>query len=144
MAAKKIHLRIITPEKIKADEYVDMVIMRCITGDLGVLPGHEPYSVVLDYGALRILNSGIERRIAVFGGFAEIRDNVLTILTGSAEWPEDIDRALAEADRDRMQRHLLESQIDTDIQRDQALLRRSLVLIEVSSYPLISAPKPEE
>ena len=143
MAAKKLRLRIITPAHIKVDEDVDMVIMRCTTGDMGVLAGHEAHSAALVYGTLRILNQGAERRVAVHGGVASIRNNVLTILTNDAEWPEDIDRALAEADREAAERRLQEKADDLEIQHDQVLLRRALVQIEVSSYTPDSVEEPE-
>jgi len=136
LAAKKLRLRIVTPARIKVDEDIDMVIMRCITGDMGVMPGHEAHSAALNYGILRIMNEGVERRIAVYGGVASIQNNVLTILTNDAEWPEDIDRARAEADLEAAERRLQEKAGDIDIQHDQVLLRRALVQIEVSSYTL--------
>lgn len=134
MATRKVRLRIITPEQIKVDEDVDRVIMRCTTGDMGILPGHEAYSTTLNYGVLRILAGGVERRIAVYGGLATIQNNVLTILTIGAEWPEDIDRLHAEADREHAERRLQERTDDIEIQHDQVLLRRALVQIEVCSY----------
>ena len=136
LAAKKMRLRIVTPTQIKVDEDADMVIMRCTTGDMGVMPGHEAHSAALSYGILRIRNEGAERRIAVYGGVASIQNNVLTILTNDAEWPEDIDRARAEADLEAAERRLQEKAGDIDIQHDQVLLRRALVQIEVSSYTL--------
>ncbi|MCL2035092.1 MAG: ATP synthase F1 subunit epsilon [Oscillospiraceae bacterium] len=139
MAKSKIHLRVITPDRIKFDNVADMVIMRTTTGDMGILPGHAPYSAALDYGALRILDleEGYEYRIAVFGGIAEIKDDVLTVVANAAERPEDIDRRRAEKERDKMQRHLQESADNLDLQKDHARLRRMLVRLEVSSYPLI-------
>ena len=134
MSAKKVRLRIVTPEQIKVDEDIDMIIMRCTTGDMGVLPGHEARSAALRYGILRIFNGGVERRIAVYGGLAVVRDDVLTILTSDAEWPEDVDRVRAEADREHAERRLRERADDIEIQHDQILLRRALVQIEVSSF----------
>ena len=134
MAEKKIRLHIITPEQSKIDEDVDMVIMRCTTGDMGIMPGHETRSAVLDYGVMRILNDDNERWIAVYGGLAVIKDNVLTVLTHDAEWPEEIDRAHAHATREHAERRLQEKTDDLEIQSDQVLLRRALVQIEVSSY----------
>jgi len=138
MATEKLHLRIATPDNVKYDDKAEMVIMRCITGDMGILPRHEATSAILDYGVLRILNDGGERRIAVFGGIAQIRDNVVTILAQDAQWPEDIDIAFAESERDRMIRRMQESVDSLDIQKDQVLMRRTLVQIEVSTYPLIN------
>ena len=144
MPAGKIHLRVVTPQETKVDEEADMVIMRSVTGDMGILPGHQPVSTVLDYGVLRILNGDSEHRLAVFGGIAEVQDSAVTILTSMAEHPEDIDRARAEADRERAEQRLRESEDDVEIQSDQVLLRRSLVRIEVSSYPLISGKTEHE
>ena len=138
MAAGKLHLRIITPENEKLNENADMVIMRCTTGDMGILPGHEACSAVLDYGVLRILDGESERRMAVFGGVAQVRDNAVTILANDAQWPEDIDRARAEAEHEQVERRMRESADDMELQRDHVMLRRTLVQIEVSSYPLLS------
>ena len=143
MPAQKVRLRIITPEQIKVDEDANMVIIRCITGNMGILPGHEAYSVALDYGILRILHDDIEMRIAVYGGLASIQNDVLTILTNDAEWPEDIDRARAEADREHAERRLQERTDDIEIQHDQVLLRRALVQIEISSYQFGSKDEDE-
>jgi len=137
MPEKKVHLRIVTPEEVKVDEKADMVIMRCTTGDMGILPGHESRSAVLDYGVLRILDGNDERRLAVFGGLAEVKNDVVTVLTNIAERPEDINRALAEEDREKAERRLESAEDDIEIQSSQVLLRRSLVRIEVSSYPLL-------
>ena len=134
---EKIHLRIVTPLTVKTDEYADMVIMSCVGGDMGVMPGHITCSAILDYGVLRIVRGEAERRIAVFGGVAEINENVLTVLTAEAEWPEDIDRTRAELERDHLERRIQEGKDDIEIQRDQGLLRRSLVMIEVSADQLI-------
>ena len=144
MAEKKVRLRIVTPAKIKVDEEVDMAIMRCTTGDMGVLPGHEARSAALQYGSLRLFSGGAERKIAVYGGVAAIQNDVLTILTEDAEWPEDIDRARAEADREQAERRLQERVDDVEIGYDQVRLRRALVQIEVSSSTLDSKDEQEE
>jgi len=138
MAAKKMRLQIATPESLKFDEDVEMVIMRCNTGDMGILPNHTPISVILDFGVLRIFDGDLERRMAVFGGIAQVKDNLVTILANDAQWPEDIDIAFVHSERERMQRRSQEDLDVLEIQRDQVLMRRTLVQIEVSSYPLIS------
>jgi len=144
VAARKLHLRIATPENIKYDEETEMVIMRCITGDMGILADHEATSAILDYGVLRIINGEEERRMAVFGGLAQVGDNKVTILANDAQWPEDIDMAFVEAERERMARRSQESLDDLTIQRDQILMRRTLVQMEVSTFPLISRTDRED
>ena len=137
--AEKLRLRVATPKNVKYDKDADMVIMRCITGDWGVLPKHEASSAILDYGILRIVNTGEEeRRMAVFGGIAQVKDNVVTVLANDAQWPEDIDRALAEAEHEQIKSRIQDSKDELSLQKEQVNMRRTLVQIEVSAYPLIS------
>jgi len=138
MATEKLHLRVATPENVKIDDVADMVIMRCITGDIGILPNHEACSAILDVGILRIINDDTERRMAVFGGMAQVRDNVITVLANDAQWPQDIDIALVEAEQEKIQRRIQESVDDLQIQKEQVLMRRTLVQIDVSSYPILA------
>jgi F-type H+-transporting ATPase subunit epsilon len=65
-------------------------------GELGVLPGRAPLIGRLGYGELRI-RSGVEtRRFYVDGGFAQVRDNVVTVLTPRALRAEEINERAAE------------------------------------------------
>lgn len=134
--AGKIRLRIITPRREKENIEVDMVIMRCTTGEMGILPGHAPCSAVLDFGSLRILEDKTERRMAVYGGIAQVKNDVVTVLANGADWPEDIDFAKASALRDEIEARIRERERDghTSLQKDRAALRQALVQIEVSSY----------
>jgi F-type H+-transporting ATPase subunit epsilon len=136
--ASKLQLRIVTRDGVKLDEPCDMVIMRCATGDMGILPRHMACSAVLDYGALRVINDGSERKIAVFAGLMQVKDDVVTIMTNEAQFPEDIDRARAEADLDIFSRRVQEEVDDIELLKHQAKLRRTFVRMEVSSYPLIN------
>jgi len=137
----KLHLQIITPEQIKLDEDADMVIMRCTTGDMGILPGHQACSAILDYGVMRIMDGDAERRIAVFGGIAQVRNDNVFILANDAQWPEDIDQVRAQREREQAERLIRESEDDVEIQRNQVMMRRTLVQMEVSSYPLVGKAK---
>ncbi len=131
---KKIDLTIITPRGVKFVEKADMVIMRCIDGDLGVLPGHAPVSAVLGDGILRIFNNGIEKKLAVFGGIAKIANKSVKIFSTIAQRPEEIDRERAERDRQEAEAAMREESEEIRIQSLQVLLRRSLVRIEVSLH----------
>lgn len=141
MTGKKLHIQIITPEQVKLDESADMVIMRCTTGDMGILPGHQACSAILDYGVTRIIEGDNERRMAVFGGIAQVRNDEVFILANDAQWPEDIDRARAQRERELAERQIRDSEDNVEIQRNQVLMRRTLVQMEVSSYPLLGKQK---
>ena len=97
MAHKKVNLRVIAPKTAtdrkpyKLQKDADMVILRCITGDLGILSGRMPCSMVLGSGILRILDEGKEFRMAVIGGVAHVKDDIVTVLTDTALLPKDLD-----------------------------------------------------
>ena len=138
MAEKKFNLRVITPHKVVFDEQVDMVIMRCTTGDMGIMYGHEPRSVVLAYGVFRIFSGDADERwLAVYGGLAEIKDNVLTVLTGGAEWPHEVDANRVQEEEEHLKQRLQEHIDDAELRRAEALLRRVFVRMELTSYPYL-------
>ncbi|NLZ39195.1 MAG: ATP synthase F1 subunit epsilon [Firmicutes bacterium] len=130
----KINLTIITPRGVKFVEKADMLIMRCIDGDLGVLPGHEPVSAVLGDGILSIFNNGVEKKLAVFGGIVEIEYQTVNLLSTIAQRPEEIDLERAERDRQEAEAALQEISEEHQTRRLQVLLHRSLVRIEVSTH----------
>lgn len=131
---QKINLKITTPRGEKFTEEADLLIMRCADGDLGVLPGHAPVSSVLGDGILHIFNNGAEKKLAVFGGIAEIGDHGVNIFSTIVQPPEEIDLERARIDREKAEAAMQEESERLQLQNAQALLRRSLVRIEVSSH----------
>jgi F-type H+-transporting ATPase subunit epsilon len=133
--AGKLRLKVITPAKVKVDAEADMVVALCLGGDMGVLPGHMPLSAMLDIGALRIINGGAEEKLAVYGGFISIKNDVVTIVTREADWPDEIDVASALEERERVEQRARDIVDDIELQNDQILLRRALVQIEIGTSP---------
>lgn len=129
MADKKIKLQIVTPMRVLCDEMVDMVIMRASTGDMGILPNHEPVVATLNYGILRFKQDGKEHKATIMSGFAEVEPDKVTILTDAAEWPEEIDLARAEQAKNRAIKRL-DSKEDHNAIRAEIALKRALVRIE--------------
>lgn len=132
-SGKKLNLIITTPRGVKFVERADIVIMRCIDGDLGVLPGHAPLTTVLGDGILRYSNNGIEKKLALFGGTVEIGNNTVKIFSTIAQRPEEIDLARAERDRQEAEASLQRESDENKVRSIQVLLHRSLVRIAVSS-----------
>jgi F-type H+-transporting ATPase subunit epsilon len=130
----KIHLTIVTPRGVKFTEKADMIIMRCVDGDLGVLPGHAPLTAALGDGIFRIFSNGVEKKLAVFGGIAEIDDRTVNIYSTIAQRPEEIDRERAEMDRREVEATILEESEEHQVRRLRVLLHHALIRIEVSSH----------
>src|SRR2546428_4857795 len=81
---------VVTPERAVLDEPVDFVVLPLYDGELGVLPGRAPLIGRLGYGELRMRKGESTRRFFVDGGFAQVRSNVVTVLTPRAMRGEDI------------------------------------------------------
>jgi F-type H+-transporting ATPase subunit epsilon len=82
---------VVTPEKTVLDAPVDFVALPMYDGELGVLPGRSPLIGRLGPGELRTRRGNEVRRYFVDGGFAQVRANVVTVLTPRALPAEKID-----------------------------------------------------
>ncbi len=134
--SKKLRLHIITPDKNMFDDEVDSVIMRGVDGDFGILAGHTPFATVLGYGKMRIVNEGREREASMLGGFVEVHNDIITVLSDAAEWSDEIDVKRAEAALQRAERDLKNAKSTLEVNRAALQLRRAHVRIDVSSYSM--------
>jgi F-type H+-transporting ATPase subunit epsilon len=127
-------LRIVTPNRLLFDEQVREVTAPGTLGEFGVLPDHITFLTSLEIGALRYRTDGEAQRIAVRGGFAEVADNVMTVLADEAVFAEDVDREAARADltaADAQLRNL--SPLDPSFSAADANRRWAQARIELSS-----------
>ena len=94
--ATQLHCCVITPEAQVFDADANQVIIPAHDGLLGVLPGRAPLLCQLGTGVLRVdtANEG-SREFYVDGGFAQVLNNEVTILSEHAAAGEDISRAKA-------------------------------------------------
>ncbi len=128
---KDFTLRIITPERVFYEGVVEMVEFNTTEGEIGVLPGHVPMTVILMPGVLTIHEPEEEKWAALHSGFAEILPDGITILAEVVEWPQEIDRTRAEAAKERAERRLRMREHGLDMARAEAALRRAIARIEV-------------
>ena len=80
-------LRIITPDRVFYENQVNMVEFNTTEGEIGVLPGHIPMTVIVKPGVLFITEPEGEKKAALHSGFAEILPEGVTILAEVVEWP---------------------------------------------------------
>ena len=130
-------LKIITPERVMYSKPVTKVIFRSTEGEMAVLKGHIPLTAIIDSSVFHIFypdEQGAEQelKMAVHEGFVEILNTSVTLLTDSAEWPEEIDPDRAEKARQRAEERLKNQNRnpDLDVARAELALRRSLVRLE--------------
>ncbi len=99
------HLKciVVTPERAVLDTNADFVALPMYDGELGVLPGRMPLIGRLGIGELRVRQGHETKHLFVDGGFAQIRADVVTVLTQSALPAEEIkpDAVVAETEKAR-------------------------------------------
>ena len=83
--ADRFRLRVYSPERQLVDADVSEVTAPGAYGEIGVLPDHAALVTTLEPGTLSYKEGGQTGRLAIGGGFAEVRDNVMTVLADSAE-----------------------------------------------------------
>ena len=101
MATMQVEL--VSPEKVVFSGEATQVITRTIGGgEIAFLPGHAPFLGALTECHTRItLADGSQLDVAVHGGFVQVADNKVSILSDIAELGEDIDRGRAMAAAER-------------------------------------------
>ena len=83
--ADGIHLKVITPTKLVVDEQVDEVVAPGEIGEFGILPGHVPFISTLNSGELKYKVGNSETKLIVEGGIADVRGDIVSILTNGVK-----------------------------------------------------------
>lgn len=132
MAENLIRLDIVTPAGLLMSENVAKLNLPAALGSVGVLRNHAPLMTTLDIGMIKYVQNDAEHFLAVHGGFAEVKDNVVIVLADAAERAEEIDVNRAQAAQQRAQERLKNHAADLDVLRAELALRRALTRIKTS------------
>ena len=76
-------IEIISTEEIIYSDEVDIVVAPGSEGQLGILPSHAPLITSVKQGDVVVRNHNKEETIAISGGFLEVLNDKVTILTDS-------------------------------------------------------------
>ncbi|MGI9518978.1 MAG: ATP synthase F1 subunit epsilon [Pirellulaceae bacterium] len=120
--AKKTGLQVVvvTPEKTALDVPADFVALPLIDGEIGVLKDHAPTIGRLGFGEMRVRLQNKTDHYYVDGGFMQIADNVVSVLTGRAMLVDELN---AEEIRFRLE----EAEAKSDAKGAEAALRRQTI-----------------
>ena len=121
---------IVSPERVLYTGEGDMVVCRTSEGEIAFLPGHVPFLGALGIGVVRILlpQQG-EQAAAVHGGFVEVANDRVIVLSDVAELADHIDVDRARRARERAEERLA---ADPDDEDAQAALQRANTRLEVA------------
>ena len=78
---------VISPEAVLFEGEAQSVVAPAFDGEVGILESHAPMVTLLGKGELRI-GGGADRRFAIEGGFLQVADNMVRIVTERAAAPD--------------------------------------------------------
>ncbi|MBI5630517.1 MAG: F0F1 ATP synthase subunit epsilon [Elusimicrobia bacterium] len=131
--AKTIALELVTPEKVALQAEVDFVVLPAMEGEMGVLPDHAPFLVQLKEGEVRVTRGGEAAHYAVSGGFAEIKDNKVSLFAETAEMAEAIDAERARQALEKAKAEKVRKDLDPlTLAAAEAAIRRAQIRLMVS------------
>ena len=84
-------LKIITPEKTFFEGNTEQIIVRTVSGDIGILAGHAPYVANIVSSPFRIKIEGEFRTAAISGGLIKVSADGVTVVTSAIEWADEIE-----------------------------------------------------
>ena len=111
--AEKLKLLVVTAEKKVLDAEADDVTLPGEMGYLGILPGHAALITLLKTGVVSYCNETESEAFALDSGFAEVSNDVVTVLAGVAERRSEIDAAAAEQDRAKAEEEMKSASAET-------------------------------
>lgn len=75
---------VVTPEKTVVDAQVEFVALPLYDGEIGIAPGHSPMIGRVGHGEMRLRDASGTRSFYVDGGFVQVADGVVSVLTNKA------------------------------------------------------------
>lgn len=105
-----LNIRVIAPDRTVWDANAEEVILPSSTGQLGILKGHIPLLTALDIGVMRVRIEKEWKPIILLGGFAEVKNDKITILVNGAEAIDQIDLNIAQNSLDQAIQKLAEAE----------------------------------
>jgi F-type H+-transporting ATPase subunit epsilon len=81
----RLTVALITPGATVFEGEADMVVVPAWDGEVGFLRDHAPMMALLGEGSMRVTLEGKEQRFHLAGGFVQVADNVVSVLTERAE-----------------------------------------------------------
>ncbi|MBL8890798.1 MAG: ATP synthase F1 subunit epsilon [Planctomycetaceae bacterium] len=93
----ELKLMVVTPEKTLLDCQSESVVVPLMDGLMGFLPGHAPMIGRLGPGVMKVQQSSGSKKYFLEGGFVQMDNNVLSVLTNVAIPVEQLKAADLEA-----------------------------------------------
>jgi F-type H+-transporting ATPase subunit epsilon len=80
-----LNVTVISPEAVLFEGETDSIVVPAFDGELGILTGHAPMMTLLGKGILRVGKDGTAGRFSVDGGFLQVVENQVRVVTEKAQ-----------------------------------------------------------
>jgi len=128
-------LTIVTPDGLLFEGQAEELVVRAVSGDLGILAGHMNYVAPLGMGMATVKLDGEKRYGACIGGMVTVLDGNVKLVPTTFEWADQIDANRAKHSEERAQAILADkTSSDTDVHLAEARLKRALIRQSVAAY----------
>ena len=77
-------ISLISPEAVLFEGEAAAVVAPAFDGEVGILEDHAPMMTLLGNGVLRLGGGGSDQRFNIEGGFLQVVDNIVRIVTEKA------------------------------------------------------------
>lgn len=126
-------LEIITPEKIVYKDEADEIVVPTINGEIAILPNHIGLLTQVRPGELIIKKGSGQQYLAITGGFLEVADNKVSILTDYAIKAQDIEVARAQEAKKRAEKAMSEKTTDNELKIAQGEMIKAILELKVAT-----------
>ncbi|MCM2304016.1 MAG: ATP synthase F1 subunit epsilon [Elusimicrobia bacterium] len=140
MSDKHLTLELVTPEKVAWSAPADFVVLPAYNGEMGVLPGHQSFLVQLAPGEVRVTVKDEVKHFAVSGGFAEIKNDTVSLFAETAEDASQIDAERAHQALEKAKAVVKPGLDPMQLAAMEAAIRRAQVRLRVSRRTKLPPP----
>ncbi|CAB0150885.1 ATP synthase epsilon chain [Pseudidiomarina piscicola] len=132
MAAKTVHLDVVSAEDSLYSGAVETVQVTGSEGELGIYPGHAPLITKIKPGMVRVVKEGGDEEIIyVAGGVLEVQPHNVTVLADTAVRGEELDEQQALDAKKRAEAAIADSSSDLSYAEAAAELSRALAQLQI-------------
>jgi len=140
MSDKRLTLELVTPEKVAWSAPADFVVLPAVGGEMGVLPGHQSFLVQLAAGEVRVTAGDEVKNFAVSGGFAEVKNDTVSLFAETAEDAGQIDGERAHQALEKAKAVIHPGLDPMQLAAMEAAIRRAQVRLRVSRRTKLPPP----
>ena len=130
---KKIHLKIITHEKVVYENDVDAIYSPGTKGEFGVLYNHIPFMTTLKIGVTKVVDGDKIEYVSTLGGIFQVKDNAALILADEAERGSDIDIPRAKLAKERAEARLGNAKDKKERARAERAIARAMARLKAAA-----------